>query len=70
VNSIVHKAVFELNEKGTEAAAATVATGDRDLGERPILFAVNRPFAFAIVNVKAKTMLFFGRVTRPLPLSD
>jgi serpin B len=70
IKSILHRAVLDVNEKGTEAAAATIATGDRDLDGRPVLFAINRPFLFTIVQVKAKTVLFWGRVTRPQPLPE
>lgn len=59
-----------MNEEGVTAAAVTVATGDRTLDERPVRFVVNRPFSFTVLSIKAKTILFFGRVTRPVPLDD
>ena len=57
-----------MDENGATAAAATVATADRTLDSD--LFAVNRPFSFLILNSHARTVLFYGRVTRPEPLVD
>jgi serine protease inhibitor len=65
VSAVHHRAVIEVNEHGTEAAAVTIGTGDRTIDELPVPFNVNKPFIFFIYHVKAETVLFWGRVTRP-----
>jgi serpin B len=57
-----HKAVIEVNEKGTVAAAATnVGIG---LGIKPT-FIVDRPFFFVIRDDRSGTILFMGKVEDP-----
>ncbi|XP_055950753.1 intracellular coagulation inhibitor 2-like [Argiope bruennichi] len=65
VNQIVHKAVIEVNEEGSEAAAVTrigmIVTSQ--LGENP-QFRVDHPFLFVIVEKGSNSnmILFMGRV--------
>ena len=66
---VVHKAFVEVNEKGTEAAAATgvamaVAAAPVSVLFTPT-FRADRPFLFAIRDVKTGTLLFLGRLTSP-----
>ncbi|XP_054571414.1 plasma serine protease inhibitor-like [Eptesicus fuscus] len=64
VSQMVHKAVVEVDESGTQAAAATgvvFAFRSARVGSQMIVF--NRPFLMAIVN--AEGVLFLGKVTRP-----
>ena len=65
VSKIIHKAVVELNEEGTEAAAAT-GIGARFCCSR-LEFRMNRPFLFIIMNRQTKTPVFVGRMSRPSP---
>jgi len=65
VSQLLHRAVVEINERGTEAAAVSLATGDRIIDDLPIPFVANRPFMFFIYHIRAKSVLFWGRVTRP-----
>ena len=66
VSSVVHKARIEVNEKGTEAAAATVAglngaaapTDYREL-------VLDRPFCYAVVDLERGVPLFLGTFERP-----
>ncbi|WP_434383475.1 serpin family protein [Melittangium boletus] len=61
--SVSHKAFVSVNELGTEAAAATeVGVGPPSV---PELFAVNRPFLFAIEHVATRNVLFLGRYVSP-----
>lgn len=65
VSSAVHKAFLEVNEEGSEAAAATAAViGLRCVMVKPE-FRANRPFLFSIVHSPTETPLFFGRFVRP-----
>jgi serpin B len=67
IDDVVHKAFVALDEKGTEAAAAT-AVVMRTLSMRPTQPAVARfdhPFIFAIRDVPTGSVLFLGRVTKP-----
>ena len=57
---------FELNEKGTEAAAATAIAGPTGLPRYPIFVAV-RPFVFLIRDNETGSILFLGRVMNPNP---
>lgn len=60
---VLHKAVIEVDERGTTAAAAT------SMGitaySMPELFTVNRPFFFFIYHEATNSLLFMGRVIDP-----
>lgn len=65
IQAVVHKAFVEVNEEGTEAAAATaVAVGEESVREEN-LFRADRPFLFAIRHEKTGAILFMGRVADP-----
>ncbi len=70
ITKVFHKAFVEVNEKGTEAAAAT-AVSMRNVASEPIdvpftpTFRADKPFLFAIRDVKTGTILFLGRVVDP-----
>ncbi|CAN8032343.1 unnamed protein product [Ixodes persulcatus] len=59
VTEVKHKAAIEVNEEGTEAAAATVVRMGRSL---PLSFALNRPFLFYIHEKATGRLLFLGEV--------
>ena len=63
IGFMVHKAFVEVNEEGTEAAAAT-AVGIRATSMPP-MFEANRPFLFLIRENATGTILFIGRVMDP-----
>ena len=63
VSNAIHKAYVNVDEKGTEAAAATGIT--IELTSLPFQFLVNRPFIFMIRHVETNTILFMGRVMDP-----
>jgi serpin B len=70
ISAVVHQALVEVDEVGTEAAAATamVAVGAArpDLREQKI-FRADHPFLFAIRNHTSGEILFIGRVVAPGP---
>ena len=73
IASVVHKAFIEVNEKGTEAAAATAIMlfGGRAVEpEPPKEFRADRPFLFLIRDRQTKLIHFLGRVTCPTPLTE
>lgn len=67
ISAVVHKAFVEVNEEGTEAAAATgVAIGITSISpSRPPIFRADRPFLFLIRQNKTTSILFIGRVANP-----
>jgi len=66
ISAAVHKAFVEVNEQGTEAAAATgIAMGLTALPRRPIEFRADHPFIFLIRERSTGSILFIGRVTHP-----
>jgi serpin B len=68
ISSAIHKAYIDVNEEGTEAAAAT-AIVMRSMAmareEQPQVFRVDHPFAFLIRDNRSGANLFMGRVTDP-----
>lgn len=68
LSAVLHKAYIEVNEKGTEAAAATavvVAPTAMRIKERPQEFRADHPFLFLIRDSATGSILFMGRVARP-----
>jgi serpin B len=66
ISAAVHKAFVEVNEQGTEAAAATgIAMGLTSLPAPPIEFRADHPFLFLIRERQTGSLLFLGRVTDP-----
>jgi len=67
ISRVMHKAVIEVNEKGSEAAAATVVEmveSAMPAGEI-IEFIVDRPFFFVIADDRSGSILFMGKVVEP-----
>jgi serine protease inhibitor len=70
ITKVLHKAFAEVNEKGTEAAAATavILSGavrrPRMVRFTPV-FKVDKPFVLLIRDRKTSSILFLGRVMKP-----
>lgn len=69
VSQVFHKTFIAVDEKGTEAAAATAVVMARTSAmvkkTPPIEVKVDRPFLYAIQHVPSGACLFIGRVTDP-----
>ena len=66
VSKVVQKAFVEVNEEGTEAAAATAAVlSGRSRQPEPERFTCDRPFMFLIRDNLTGMILFSGHVTDP-----
>lgn len=65
IATAMHKAFVEVNEEGTEAAAATgVIIGTTSVQEYPV-FRADHPFTFMIQDSETGNILFIGRLADP-----
>jgi serpin B len=66
ITGVIHQANIDVDEEGTEAAAATaVIIGAVSRPPEPIEFKIDRPFLFAVRDVPTGAILFLGRVVEP-----
>ena len=72
ISAAIHKAYIDLDENGTEAAAATAvvmematAMAPQYAPPPPIVFTADHPFLFLIRDNASGAILFMGRVTDP-----
>ena len=67
ISAVVQKAFVEVEEKGTEAAAATGVVMARAsmVQAPPPVFRADHPFLFLIRDNKTGSILFLGRLVRP-----
>ena len=68
INAVAHKAYVDVDEQGTEAAAATAITFRPTAAFRaptPVTMTVDRPFVFAIIHTPTGLPLFIGQVRHP-----
>jgi len=63
LSHVEHKAFVAVNELGTEAAAATVAS--MIVSAPPVILNIDRPFLFLIQDLPTNAVLFIGRVVDP-----
>jgi serine protease inhibitor len=67
ISQIRHKAFIDVNEAGTEAAAATaVESAARSFRSHDVLH-IDHPFVYLIADEKSGAILFMGRMTDPRP---
>ena len=67
ISAVIHKAFVDVNEEGTEAAAATgvgMVKSEAPMREPPV-FRADRPFVFLIRDNRNGAILFLGRVVDP-----
>jgi serpin B len=60
-----HKGFISVDEKGTEAAAATAVVITLSSAETPLNVTIDRPFIYLIRDIKTNAILFMGRVMNP-----
>ena len=69
ISAVIHKAFVEVNEEGTEAAAATaVVVATTAVSTEPVkipVFRADHPFLFMIRDTRTNSILFLGRVMDP-----
>ncbi|UCC97649.1 MAG: serpin family protein [Phycisphaerales bacterium] len=67
ISAVIHKAYVDVNEEGTEAAAATGVTMKlTSIGpSRTPVFRADHPFLFLIRDNRSGSILFIGRVANP-----
>jgi serpin B len=70
IGEVVHKAYVDVNEVGTEAAAATAVimapgAGAEPADQKRVAFVADHPFIFLIRETGTGSILFMGRVAHP-----
>jgi serpin B len=69
ISAVIHKAFVDVNEEGTEAAAATAvgigAAAELPRPEEPVEFRADHPFVFLIRDNRTQAVLFLGRLVNP-----
>ena len=66
ISAVIHQANIDVDEKGTEAAAATaVVMRATAMPAEPVTLTVDRPFLFALRDVESGAVLFLGRIADP-----
>ena len=70
ISAVLHKAYVDVNEEGTEAAAATgvvMRAMSARLPQPVPVFRADHPFLFLIRDTQTGSVLFLGRLTNPSP---
>jgi serpin B len=69
ISAVIHKAFVDVNEEGTEAAAATAVEAKKaeasPAREEPVVFRADHPFVFLIRDNQTQSILFLGRLMNP-----
>ena len=68
ITQVIHQAFINVNESGTEAAAATAAIMGMKMNvmkNKPKIFSANHPFIFLIKDNATGSILFMGKIMNP-----
>jgi len=66
ISAVIHKAFVDVNEEGTEAAAATAVVIEAKSMRITPVFRADRPFLLLIRHNRSGAILFMGRLTEPV----
>jgi serpin B len=70
IGAVLHKAFVDVDEEGTEAAAATAVVMEEaasaEMGPPPEEFRADHPFIFFIRENRTGSILFLGRIVNPI----
>lgn len=74
ISQVLHKTFLDIDEKGTEAAAATAIVMERSAifipEEEPVEFRADHPFLIALRHKPSGMVMFLGRVDAPPEAED
>jgi serpin B len=67
ISRVIHQTFIDVQEKGTEAAAATIVEirWNAAEGDQPIYFKADKPFLYMIKENSTGAILFMGKVGKP-----
>ncbi len=65
ISQVIHKAFVDVNETGTEAAAATAVIMEGAAAPQFVEFTADHPFLFLIRDNRSGSILFLGRLANP-----
>ena len=65
IDQVKQKSFIQVDEKGTEAAAATAVVMERKSMSLCVMFRADHPFIFLIRHKPTNTILFMGKVMNP-----
>jgi serpin B len=67
ISAVIHSAYVNVDEEGTEAAAAThiMMGAGAAAPEKPVVFRADHPFIFLIQDNDTGAILFIGRIVNP-----
>jgi serpin B len=65
IQNAFHEAFISVDEKGTEAGAATAVVIGLTAAPTPLTVTIDRPFIFLIRDIQTNAILFMGRVMNP-----
>jgi serpin B len=65
IDEAYHKGFISVDEKGTEAAAATAVVITLTGVGTPLTITIDRPFIYLIRDMQTNAILFMGRVMNP-----
>jgi serpin B len=71
ISDVLHKGFVKVDEKGTEAAAATgvvISVTSMPIPREPVVFRADHPFLYLIRDRQSGTVLFMGRLSDPRPV--
>jgi len=67
ISNVIHQAYIKVDEKGTEAAAATsISINGKGIANELLTFIADHPFIFIIQEKQTGQILFMGRIINPI----
>jgi len=62
---VIHQTFIDVQEEGTEAAAATIVELRESAEPQPLIFHADKPFIYLIKENSTGAILFMGKVGKP-----